>query len=134
MKIECFLDTNVLLYAASVKEELKRTRAIDLLDRAFGLSTQVLQEFYVNATRKLAIPLSPIEAIDWLDRLEKQPCVEVTMRLVRQAGVLSNRYRISYWDAAIVAAAEQLQAPILYTEDLSHGQSYGSVQVINPFV
>ena len=134
MKIECFLDTNVLLYAASVKEELKRTRAIDLLDRAFGLSTQVLQEFYVNATRKLAIPLSPIEAIDWLDRLEKQPCVEVTMRLVRQAVVLSNRYRISYWDAAIVAAAEQLQAPILYTEDLSHGQSYGSVQVINPFV
>jgi predicted nucleic acid-binding protein len=137
MSVDCFLDTNVIVYAATGRgvENAKRERALDLIEtREFGLSAQVLQEFYVTVVRKIEIPLAPAEALEWIEQLEAFPCLPVDAGLVKIAAELSLRHRISYWDGAILAAAESLGAPILYTEDLSHGQRYGPVQVLNPFL
>jgi len=137
MNAECFMDTNVLVYAAAGRgdDEWKRQRALALLDPAeFGTSGQVLQEFFVTVTRKAKVPMPAAEAAEWIDRLASRPVVPVDADLVRSAIGIGARYGISHWDAAIVAAAEFLRAPVLYSEDLNHGQSYGAVRVVNPFV
>jgi predicted nucleic acid-binding protein len=137
MSVECFLDTNVLVYAVSSDEdELERkATALHLLDHTdFGLSAQVLQELYVTLTRKIAEPLEPESAVALVEELRVFPTVWTDYPLIVTAIELSLRYGISYWDGAIVAAAQVLQAPILYTEDLSHGQEYGTVRVVNPFL
>jgi len=136
MSVECFLDTNVLVYAAAAgeQEQEKRRTALRLIDTDFGLSAQVMQEFYVTVVRKAKIPLTPVEALEWLEQFRIFPCAGVDASLVIIAVEISERYRISYWDGAIVAAAESLEAPVLYSEDLSHRQVYGAVRVINPFL
>jgi predicted nucleic acid-binding protein len=138
MQIECFLDTNVLLYAAAGRADYpsKFQRATALIIKGnFGISTQVLQEFYANATSKPVIgPMAVAEALGWVERLEKQPCVLVDPSLIKIAIAVSQRHRINYWDGAILAAAERLGAEVVYTEDLSHGQTYGPVRVVNPFL
>ena len=137
MRIDCFLDTNVLVYAASARgtEEKKRTRAAELVNATrFGISTQVLQELYTALVRKIDVPLTPIRAKQWIDELDEQPCAVVDKALINVAIEISWRYRISYWDGAILAAAERLGAETVYTEDLNHGQSYGPVRVVNPFL
>lgn len=137
MIVRYFVDTNVLIYAAMGKLEspAKRSRARELIrQEPFAISGQVLAEFYRNVTRKGAQPLSVVEALEWIDLLSGQICVPVDATLVRNGILLSERHRISYWDAAIIAAAEAAGAPNLYTEDLNHGQIYGSVRVINPFL
>ncbi len=136
MTVDALLDTNVLVYAASSEptEDAKRAKAVDLIDSvSFGLSAQVLQEFYVVATSKAKRKLSAQRALWWLERFMLFPCVDTDAALVHEAALASEKHRISYWDGAIIAAAERLGAPILYTEDLNHEQFYGSVQVINPF-
>ncbi len=136
MSVECVLDTNVILYAVSSAPEdaAKRVRALELIGAGgFGVSAQVLQEFYVNATRKIRVRLAPATAIEWVEQLAEQPCVAADTSLVKRGIALSVIYQISYWDGAIIAAAEALGAPLLYTEDLSHGQMYGTVRVENPF-
>jgi predicted nucleic acid-binding protein len=136
MSVESFLDTNVLVYAASASriDEAKRTRARALMaKRNFGVSGQVLQEFYVTATRKAAIGMNPVAAQKWLEQLVDRPCVSLDRDLVMLGIKTSTRFKISYWDGAILAAAEALGAATLYTEDLNHGQKYGTVTVINPF-
>jgi len=100
----------------------------------FGTSGQVLAEFYVQATRGKRPLLTPDEAGRWMERMARMPCADVDPPLVRAGASLSRRYRISYWDGAILAAAERLGAPIVYSEDLNHGQTYGSVRVENPFL
>lgn len=132
-----FLDTNVLFYAAMglAEDERKRARANELIGGAsFGTSTQVLQELYTSLTRKTVTPRPPSYALAWIERLEAQPCVIVDPDLIKSSIVLSERFRINYWDAAILAAAERLEAPIVYTEDLAHDQLYGPVRVLNPFL
>ncbi len=136
MSVEAFIDTNVLIYAAAgrVDDPEKYAVAWMLLDEGkFGLSGQVLAEFYVNAIKKPKIPLKETEAARWVDKLSTVPVVEVDANLVREAIRHSLRYQIKYWDAALIAAAERLDAPILYTEDLNHHQLYGTVRVVNPF-
>ena len=137
MHAECFLDTNVLVYAAAGRgrsEEAKRKRALELIDtQDFGLSAQVLQEFYVTVTRRIAAPLSAEEAIEWIEQFEAFPCVAVDVALVKIAVEIGERFQVSYWDGCILAAAEALRAKTLYTEDLNPGQKYGSVVVENPF-
>jgi predicted nucleic acid-binding protein len=137
MSVECFLDTNVLVYAVSSAEgdALKRERALDLVRRAdFGLSAQVLQEFYVTITRKIRKPLAPELAVALMEEYRLFPTVPTDYPLIVSAVEISLRYGISYWDGAILAAAEVLEAPILYTEDLAHGQQYGPVCAVNPFL
>ena len=117
------------------KEAAKRARASELVRPGnFGTSTQVLQEFYTVATRKGGAPLTPDEAFSWIDLLIGLPCIAIDPALVLRAIWISERYKIDYWDGAILAAAEELGAETLYTEDLSHGQMYGGVKVVNPFV
>lgn len=97
------------------------------------LSAQVLAEFYAAITRKGPAPFSHAEASDFIDLLRVQPCVPVDADLVQAGAALAERFRISYWDGAILAAAHIGGADILYSEDLNDGQRYGSVRVVNPF-
>ena len=136
MSVECFLDTNVLVYAAAGRavEEAKRKRALELIETEdFGLSAQVLQEFYVTVTRKVEAPLSAEEAVEWIEQLEAFPCLAIDAALVKIAVEISERYRVSYRDGAIIAAAEALGAKTLYSEDLNPAQQYASVRVSDPF-
>ena len=137
MSVECFLDTNVIVCAATGRgvEDAKRLRALELIESCdFGLSAQVLQEFYVTVVHKIAVPLAPDVALEWIEQLEVFPCLQVDSALVKIAAELSSRHRVSYWDGAILAAAESLGAPLLYSEDFGHGRRYGSIQVVNPFL
>ena len=136
MTVPYFLDTNILIYAAAGRDqaEQKRRRARELIvDAEFGTSTQVLQEFYVNVTRKIARPLSAERGLSWVERLAKLPIVETDVQLIKAAIGLSVRYRISYWDGAILAAAARLGTNLVYSEDLQHTGKFGTVQVVNPF-
>jgi predicted nucleic acid-binding protein len=138
LNADCFLDTNILVYAASghVESPEKQRVAQGLLSSAFATSGQVLAEFYSVLTRKPAMPVTEARKIaqNWLHLLARKPCQPIDAPLVIAATQLAGRYQISYWDAAIVAAAERLGARTLYTEDLSHGQTYGTVTAINPFL
>ncbi len=134
--VGCFLDTNVLVYAVSSSpaESAKKERALELIEHVdFGLSAQVLQEFFVTVTRKIAKPLTPDAAVALLDEFRCFPVVATDYPLIVAGVETSVRFGISYWDGTIIAAAESLGARILYTEDLNHGQHYGSVQAVNPF-
>ena len=136
MSVDSFIDTNVLIYAASgaASEKPKQQLAFELIRQgSIGISTQVLQEFYVNVTRKVQVKLSPSEALSWIDQLKQAECFVVDAAAVRAAITLSSRFQVSYWDAAIIVAAQALEAKTLYSEDLNSGQLFGSVQVINPF-
>jgi len=126
----------VLVYAAKERkgEEAKKAKAVELIGAgAFGISAQVLQEFYTTVTKSSPDALTSKAALKWIERLVRLPCVSITPAHVMRSIEVARRYRISYWDAAIVAAAGELGATILYTEDLNHGQAYGTVTAINPF-
>jgi len=133
--VDVFLDSNVLLYAAGGKAEApeKHARAVEVLMMEFGLSSQVLAEFYVNATRKGPTPLAPDVAQEWVTQLSKKPCQPVDAAVMKSGIELSQRYRTSYWDGAILAAAKRLGASTTYSEDMNEDQDYDGVTVINPF-
>lgn len=137
MNASAFLDTNILLYAISTAAEEKGKKALarDLIARDdYGLSVQVLQEFYVNATRPPHPALTHLAATEAVGQLARAPLVAIDLSLMINALALKARYRLSYWDAAVVAAAQALGATTLYSEDLSHGQDYDGVRVENPFL
>lgn len=137
MSVEHFIDTNVLVYAAAAApdEEEKRKRAFECIEKGnFGLSTQVLAEFYVTVTTKIRRPIPVQDAAEWVGWLSEFEVIAVDAALVRVGIELSQRFQISYWDGAVIGAAEALGAATLYTEDLNHGQLYGSVRVVNPFL
>jgi len=136
MGVECFLDTNILVYAvsSSVDDAVKQAKALELIEQAdFGLSAQVLQEFYVTVTRKIRVPLVPERAMAFLAELRVMPITWTDYPMIVSSVEHSLRYQISFWDGAIVAAAESLGSPILYSEDFNHGQRYGMVRALNPF-
>ncbi len=130
-----FLDTNIIIYAAVGARENREKwlTAHDLLERSdICISGQVLAEFFVNCRKKTT--LQEAQIFDWLNQLTMLPCAPVDCELVLEGVAKSKRYRISYWDGAIVAAAERLGATTLYTEDLNHDQTYGTVRAVNPFL
>ena len=136
MTVSVFFDTNVLVYAAvgTGKDGRKRERALELIESEdFGTSAQVLQEFFVTVVTEASRPLSSEEALEWIEQWTAFPCQAIDHQLVRIAIEHSERYEISYWDAAILVAAEALGAHTVYSEDLSNGQRYGRVRVVNPF-
>lgn len=132
-----FVDTNVLLYAISrdPQEEDKAERANEILaTREVALSVQVLQEFYVQATRdSRADPLSHEQAVKLVDSFLRFPVQEITVGVMRAAMATCQRFRISYWDAAILEAARSLGCDVVLSEDLSGGEDYAGVRVKNPF-
>jgi predicted nucleic acid-binding protein len=136
MPIECFLDTNILVYGAVGRRDDPRKAAVArqiVSTKLFGVSAQTLAEFYNVVSRQVLVPLSLAEIDAWIEHLTTFPFTVLDTSLVRAGIFLSRRYGIRYCDAALLAAAERLGAPIFYSEDLNHGQSYGSVRVINPF-
>jgi predicted nucleic acid-binding protein len=137
MSVEAFFDTNVLVYAVSSSpaEASKRLMSEQLIaNLEFGVSGQVLQEFYNTVTRKIARPISHEAAMGWLEDLSELDFVPVDCALVTAGAQIAHRFKTSYWDGAILAAAERLGAKTLYTEDLSHGQVYGTVTALNPYI
>ena len=135
MHAEFFLDTNILLYAASTakSEHDKRTKARELLAmEGGGLSVQVQAEFYVNATGKFNLPHDKVVGI--LESLDSYPVLALTESVFWAALRIKERYELSYWDSSILAAALELGCHTVYSEDLSHGQSYAGIRVINPFI
>lgn len=134
---DVFLDTNILVYAALGREHAKERFAVArhiVLSEDYCTSGQVLAEFYVNVIGKGERPLTPEKAREWVRVIARKPCQPIDDRIVTAGIDLARRFRISYWDGAVIAAAERLGAKTLYTEDLSHGQDYGSVTAINPFL
>jgi len=132
-----FVDTNILLYAASqdVNERRKAQLALELLDSGdVGLSVQVLQEFYVQATRaEKPDAMTHEQAFLLVESFLRFPVQDVTVAIVRAALETKARFQISYWDAAIVEAARALGCQTLLSEDLNHGQDFSGVVVKNPF-
>ena len=132
-----FVDTNVLLYAASIlrEEEAKRVRARELLaERNLAVSVQVLQEFYHQATRATRPGrLSEDDAVRFLEPVLEMRIQAVTLGVFRGAVAIRRRYGLSYWDAAILAAARALGCDAVYSEDMSSEQDYGGIRVVNPF-
>jgi len=132
-----FVDTNVLLYAIShdPDEQQKATRANELLAVAdVGLSVQVLQEFYVQATRDSRTDrLTHEQAAALVDSFRRFPVQETKVGVMLAAMSTRRRFGISYWDAAVVEAARALSCEVVLSEDLSDGQDYAGVRVENPF-
>ena len=132
------VDTNILIYAASADpvDTPKRARAYEILgEDSLALSVQVLQEFYNQSTHShRPNRLSHEEAMRFIEQIADIPVQPVTIEVFRQATELCNRFRISYWDAAILAAAKILGCDAVYSEDMSDQQDYDGVRVINPFV
>lgn len=137
MRADAFVDTNILLYAISTapEEAAKKQRAREILAQPdWGLSIQVLQEFYVNATRPPQPAMRHEDAEAAIRQLLLRSVADNNAALLLDALRLKARYQLSYWDAAIVAAAMQLDASTLYSEDLQNGQGFEGVKVVNPFL
>jgi predicted nucleic acid-binding protein len=132
-----FADTNVLLYAISTdpREEDKASVASAILEqRDIVLSAQVLQEFYVQATRhSRSDRLTPGDAAELVETLRRFPVVTITAALVSAAMTTHRRFDISYWDAAILEAARSAGCDLVLSEDLGDGVDYGGIRVQNPF-
>ena len=131
-----FVDTNVLLYAEDGRERDRRDVAArvlgDLWTSGLGvLSTQVLQEFYDNATRKLRMP--PESARRIVAQYAEWPVVETTPQLIVSASLLHERHGFAFWDAMVVEAALLSGATTLLTEDMQDGRRLGGLRIRNPF-
>lgn len=133
-----FVDTNVLIYAHDRDAGTKRRKAARLLkglweDETGILSTQVLQEFYVNVTAKIPSPLDAAAARTIIENYLVWPLQVNDGRTVLLASEIQERAHLSFWDAMIVAAASEGGAAVLYSEDLNDGQVIEGVRVENPF-
>jgi predicted nucleic acid-binding protein len=132
-----FLDTNILLYGYDLDSPHKRTVAQSLIEQAWrqpgatAVSVQVLQEFYVNFVRK-GHPHS--EAAALIGDFSIWPVVDNSLGILRLGLSIQARWQLSLWDSMIVAAAKASGSRELFTEDLTHGQDFGGVRVVNPFL
>ncbi len=138
MTDKTFVDTNVLIYAHDVDAGRKRQIALELLrtlwaDRTGVLSTQVLQEFYVNATRKIRKPLTKPEARSIVDTYAPWCIDGISASDIAAAFQIEDQARIGFWDALIVAVAARSGAIRVVSEDLNAGQSIAGVTIQNPF-
>ncbi|WP_407689099.1 PIN domain-containing protein [Mycobacterium sp. HUMS_1102779] len=133
-----FVDTNILLYAYDAAAGERHDGATALVDRLWrerrgAVSVQVLQEFYVNATRKVAKTIDTEVAVDMLKSLMRWRVHSPLPDDVIAAAMLSSRYQLSFWDAMIVRSAAELRCDTLWTEDLNEGQVIEGVRLSNPF-
>ncbi|MGM0577664.1 MAG: PIN domain-containing protein [Myxococcota bacterium] len=136
MSGRAFVDTNVLVYCYDSDEPDKRARALEVLagsEPDLVLSTQVLQEFYVAATRRLARPVDPETAARAVGKLAELPVVQIDARMVVAAIATSRRHRLSLWDSLILRAALEAGCERVLTEDLQHGFELDGLRVENPF-
>ena len=131
------VDTNVLIYAVSpIPEDAEKRRTAQSLlqERDLTISTQVLQEFYHQSTRSSRPgSITHEQALRFIESITRFPVLPVTVELFRDAVSISQRFGLSYWDGAILAAARSTGCDAVYSEDLSVEQDYDGLRVINPF-
>ena len=133
-----FVDSSVLVYAHDLSEEVRRPVAQALLDELWAsrtgtLSTQVLQEFYVVATRKFSPPLARAAARDVVSAYAAWPVMSPDAAMIMAASQLEERHTLSFWDALIVEAARRSGAGRLVSEDLQAGRRIVGITIENPF-
>jgi predicted nucleic acid-binding protein len=132
-----FADTNILLYAISrdAAEQDKAKLANDILaGRELALSVQVLQEFYVQATRATRPDaISHSQAVRLIESFRRFPVQDLTTGIMMAALHTRQRFQLSYWDAAIIEASRAMGCAEVLSEDLNDGQDYAGVRVTNPF-
>jgi predicted nucleic acid-binding protein len=133
-----FVDSNILIYAHDKDAGTKQKRAADLLRalweaRTGTLSTQVLQEFYVNVIQKIKIPLNRAAAREVVRAYAPWVMSWITPATVVRAAEIGETWHLSFWDGMIIAAAEQSEASELVTEDLNHGEVIAGIRIVNPF-
>jgi predicted nucleic acid-binding protein len=132
-----FIDANILLYSISrdPSEARKRDIAEGILDRSEGvMSVQVLQEFYVQATRATRKDALNHEiAVGLIETWTRFTILELTMPTLMAALEIKKKHRFSYWDSAIIAAARMAGCRTLYSEDMSHGRDVDGVLILDPF-
>jgi predicted nucleic acid-binding protein len=138
MSGKTFVDSNILIYAHDLDAGARQRRASELLkelweDGVGRLSTQVLQEFYVNVTQKIRTPLVSGTAREIVRNYGAWVRTSITPATIVRASEIGEIWRISFWDSMIVAAAEQDGVSELLTEDLNHGQLVAGIRVVNPF-
>jgi predicted nucleic acid-binding protein len=139
MASKFFVDTNILVYAHDYTAGRRHEKAHALVEALWSsgrgvLSTQVLQELCVNLRRKSSPPLPVDETRRLLRDYLSWEVVVVAPEAVIEALEMESRYKISFWDALIIHAAETAGATTVYSEDLSNGQRFGSVRIVNPLV
>lgn len=132
-----FVDSNILIYAHDADAGPKRVRAVEKLRELWGsgtgrLSVQVLQEFYVNVTRKLATPVARSTAREVVSSYAAWVREPTTSDTVLRAIDIAEMAQLMFWDALIVASAEEVQATYIYSEDLNAGQTIAGVKIFNP--
>lgn len=132
-----FVDTNILVYAHDADAGKKHERAVSILkelwDKDTGrMSVQVLQEFYINVTRKLTTRLARSSAREVVEIYAAWIHEPTNPETVLRATDIAELAQISFWDALILASAEKSGAATLYSEDLNHGQSIVGIQIVNP--
>lgn len=131
-----FLDTNILVYAASgIPADAPKSNIARALvsEPDFAISLQVLQEFYNVARHPKKLAFTHAEAVAYCDKWRRFTVLEPTLALFDDALALADRFQISYYDAAILAAARKLKCKVVHSEDLNDGQDYLGVRVSNPF-
>lgn len=138
MRDRVFVDTNVLVYLFDTDAPEKQAESRSLLERlgkqaGVVLSTQVLQEFYVSVTRKLARPLPPADALKAARDLSAFHVVQVDPPMIFRAIGLSQQEQTSFWDALIIRAALESDCAKLMSEDLQHGRQFENLVIHNPF-
>jgi predicted nucleic acid-binding protein len=138
MSGRAFVDTNILIYAHDESTSAKHARAVKLIDLLWEeqrgvLSTQVLQEFAVNLRKCVQVPLNSAEVKRRIENFLSWEIVINSPTAILRALEIEGRYKLSFWDAMIVQAAQSANCEILYSEDFSHGREYEGVLVVNPF-
>ena len=136
MSDRIFVDTNVLVYLFDTSAPAKQHRIQRLFsshEQPYVLSTQVLQEFYVSVTRKLAVPLDPEKALRAVKNLSVLPVIQIDPLLILLAIKRSQAAPLSFWDALILESALIGGASLLYSEDFQDGQVFGNLRIMNPF-
>ena len=134
-----FVDSNVLIYAHDADAGSKQRIAADQLRELWNLgtgllSTQVLQEFYVNVTRKIGVPLTTVAAREVVRDYASWVESSITAATIVRGSEISEVWQISFWDGMILAAAEQSGAERLLTEDLNAGEKIAGIEIVNPFL
>jgi predicted nucleic acid-binding protein len=134
-----FVDTNIFIYAFDASTGEKHQKASKLLQELWigengCISIQVLQEFYVNATRKAPQALEPLQVASIIRDLRNWKVHRPATEDVLAAISIQTQYQISFWDAMIIRSAQESNCQTLWSEDLSNGQDYGGVKVLNPLL
>lgn len=139
MKDKIFVDTNILIYAHDIDAGVKHDVAASIIEKLWEektgiISTQVIQEFYVNVTRKIPNPITLALARGIILNYFSWYLEAIDSHTILFASEIEERYVLSFWDSLIVATASQSNAGKILTEDLNHGQVIEGVLIENPFI